>query len=386
MKDALSFGIKTGVPGILWTGVSLISLWFWLTEVPQYTSFVALASFASTFSGLVATSLDLGGAISESYMNGKKKLTQYFIGESCKFIGFIQVLIISVLMVVVIVLEEVLIFLGLTHYVLSVAFVIPKIIREIQQPYNNISEATITQTNHPTINFWMHMIENFFVLVCWVLWFWVFRLPQTYGFVAIVWLIPCGDLPAIVIKVILNFYYVNKKIVRVKIPVWQTWIAPAISALINYGFTYLIYLFIFIPLNQTYGMIPALITMIVLGVVILPVFVYTPLTVFFGGWDEESLATMKRAVKISGPSKFLTVPMYKILELMVKISPLHNKFVFDATEAIKEARELMEIKNTHMEKKLPRFNLIFFIFNLKKHKMNGLIIQTKIVGFMQLNG
>lgn len=351
-KDAILFGIKTGVPGLLWSAITLVSLWFWVSEVPQYTTFVALANFAGTFSGLVGTSLDLGGSISESFMNGKKKLAQYFIGQSCRFVGFIQALIISILAVVILILEPVLEFLGLSYYILSIAFIVPKIVREIQQPYNNISESVITQSNNPNINFWMHIIEDVFVLLGWVLWFWVLQLPQKYGFIAIVWLIPCGELPAIVIKVICNFYFINKKIVRVKIPVWQTWVAPLFSASIISGIAYLIYLSVFVPLFANYGMIPALISMIILGVIVLPLFVYGPLTVFFGSWDTFSMDTMRRAVKISGPSKILTIPMFKLLEWTVKISPFHNRFAQDATEATQEARELMEMKNSFLAKKV----------------------------------
>jgi hypothetical protein len=71
-------------------------------------------------------------------------------------------------------------------------------------------------------------------------------------------------------------------------------------------------------------------------------FIFFPLYCAFGGWDTNTMAIFDEAVAISGPSKFLFLPINKTSHLLEKISPLHNRFPIPYVDAIREAEELMQ--------------------------------------------
>jgi hypothetical protein len=351
-KDVLLFGLKTGIPHLFWPAVSLYALFLWITLVPQYTTFITLAGFAGSFGGLVNMNLDLGGAISESFLNNKKKLAGYYIAQAWRFIGFIQLLMSSIIVLIIMIYSDIVAFVGLQYYLLGAVFIFPKMVRELQQPYNNVSEAIITQTNHPNISFWMHLLEDVLALLGWFVFIFWLQLPQRYGMVAIAWLIPCGEMPAIVTKVVINYILIHKRIIKLKFALWQTFGAPALASACVLGLGLLFYNVAYLPIRAAAGPLVAVLAMAIFGIVVTPFYIYTPLTALFGGWDDGSLRMFKTAAKISGPSRFLAVPMSRVLEWAAKHSPLHNRFKFDESGALQEARELMEQKNLYQKEKI----------------------------------
>jgi predicted small integral membrane protein len=350
VKTCLYWGIRSGLPNFMWTLNSFISLALWITYVPQYTTFLALSNVAGAIGTAMGISIDLGGAISESFFNGKKVLAKYYVSQAFRYTGILQCLMLSGILLVLGVIEPIFMFLQLEQYVLGIAFIIPKMIREIQQPYNNIAENTTTSTGHVNFQMAIDIFEAVFAIFSNYLFIAWLKIPQTFGFRAIIWLIPCAELPAILAKVILSFIYVNKKILKVQIPIYQTIIGPLITTLIIFYIGEIYIKLIFNPLSQSNMWIAIILSIFFLiGVVI---FVYFPLTGLIGVWDPSSIEQLRRAVKISGPGKIFTVPMFKALEFAVSKSKLHGKFGVDDSEAIKEARELMVIKNSHREKKI----------------------------------
>ena len=64
-----------------------------------------------------------------------------------------------------------------------------------------------------------------------------------------------------------------------------------------------------------------------------------------GGWDDGSLDTLDKATLISGFGKVFLIPMVKSLKFAAKRPKLHNKYGLDDSNAIKEVKELMILKN-----------------------------------------
>jgi hypothetical protein len=351
-KECLIWGMKAGFPPMLWTIQSFFALIFWIQSVPQYTTFAALYGFAGTFSALVGWNLDLGGSLAEAYLNGKKELTRYYIAQSWRYTGIIQFLMISILLIVLMILQPALIYLGLENYALSVMFVIPRVVRDFQQPYNNISSNIIISAGH--VNFLMstQIMEAVLALVSWILFIPVLKIPQTYGPTAIIWLMPCGELPAIMTKIIVNYIYIEKKIIHWDVPVFQTFIAPILATTLIYGIGSIYISTVFYALTNLWNMMAAMFITIIIFLMLAPFFIYFPITGLLGGWDEGSLQTLSRAVKISGPGKFFSIPMYKILVWVTQRSKLHNRFKIDEKIALQEARELMELRNSKIAQKI----------------------------------
>nr|MDO8084257.1 hypothetical protein [Candidatus Sigynarchaeum springense] len=347
----LAWGIKSGIPNFFWTLNGFISLNLWLFYVPQYTTFAALAGFGGMFGSIMGISPPLGGAISEAYFNGKKHLVQYYIHQSILITGMLQFLMLSIGLCIVLVFEPLLIAFGLQYYMLSVIFIIPRLIRDSQQPYNNFAEHTITQTGH--INFQMAIdfyeagtaILSWFVFIAWL------QVPQQYGIVAIAWLMPCAEMPAIVSKVLISLVYLHKKVIKLRVPWTRAFVIPAVSTAITFGIAYAYIMLVFHPLNNNFGIVAALVPSVAFLVLVIPFFIFFPLTTALGSWDDETLTMFKRATRMSGLGKVFMIPMVRVLTHVARRSRLHGRFTMDNSKAIQEARELMELKNARSSSK-----------------------------------
>ena len=224
VKEALIFGVKTGMPRIIFLISNLIQLQIWITFVPQYSTFITLSTFAEAISGLVnyGLGISLTQLFSESYMNGKSKLAEYYITQYIRFATLVQFLFISIIAIILMVINPIFIGIGVGHYILAIPFIIPQTLRNLQQPLTNLADSVLIGTNHPTFLMFIQMVEESLKVILMWLWIVVLQLPLKFGFVAITWLMSCGIYPAIITKTLTNLIYIHKKILRVKINVWQT--------------------------------------------------------------------------------------------------------------------------------------------------------------------
>nr|MDO8115496.1 hypothetical protein [Candidatus Sigynarchaeota archaeon] len=350
-KECLSWGIKSGLPGMVWGAQVFLATILWITYVPQYTTFTALAGFTGSIGGLMGTTLDLGGSISESFFNDKPKLAQYIISQAIRYTGLIQCFFVSMLLLVLLIIKPVLLLLGLENYLLGIAFIIPRMVRETQQPYNNFSGNTLASTGHVNFQMLMNFFEAGVCIISWLAFIVWFQLPQRFGLTAIAWLIPCGEMPGIVAKTALQYVFIHKRVMNVKVPWFQTIIAPGMATAIIYAAGMMFVHLVFVPLDASFGTVVALVPTIMIFVIIVPFFVYFPLTGLFGAWDDGTMNILKKTTKMSGPGKFFAVPMYNMLSIFTKRSKLHNRYGIDDSDALREARELMVLKNSKRDVK-----------------------------------
>jgi hypothetical protein len=345
VKEALTFGIKTGMPSLIGVATGLIILWEYITYVPQYTTFATLSGLMGGISGFV----NWGGVsaptplIAESFLNGKKKLTQYYIAQTWRYIITFQFLFLPSIVAIYTILEQFFIEFKMDNYLLAIPFFIPTLVRNLQQPLTSFADSIQLGTNHPTTLMFLRFTEELmkiFFISLWLVWL---RLPDKYGISALLWILPCGELPAILWKTITAYIIIHHKIVPLKINKWQTFLVPILSGSIMFGFLYTFLHFAFPPLVAIITFIPAIV--VAIFVLIIAILVgYLPLTAFLGGWDTQSMKDFRNAAIMSGPSKFFVWPVYTWTERVARVSPLFNKYPIDATDAIKEARELLEMK------------------------------------------
>src|SRR5271157_3106386 len=352
MKEVVSFGIKNGIPNLIGTISSLIQLYESLIFIPQYATFAALASIASGIAGFINNMPSAGAnIIAEAYMNGKKKLAAYYVRETIRYAALFQGFLTPMTIVIALELREALLTLGITNYLLAVPFVIPYILFNFQQPYTGLGDNMLTGTNHPTFLMCIRFLEESLKVFFWTLWLIWLQLPLKYGINAIIWVIPCGIYGAVMTKTISVYVYVNRKVMPIKIPVWQTIGAPLISAITFYAVDYCAVLFILDPLKVTIGFFPAVI--ITLLAMIEFALVYFGLSALLGGWDKNTLREFEKATRMSGPSKFMVLPIFFITKKCDQISPFHDKYGISADEAIQEARELLIMKHKGILKTKP---------------------------------
>ncbi len=355
VKEVAVFGLKSGMPSVFGVAVSLYELWLWIAFVPQYTTFITLSGMASGIANIInqAQGMPITMLLSEAYMNDKKKLTQYYIAQAWRFYGLVQFFFIAIILIVYTVLEPAYVVLGLDkNYIQSLPFLIPWLIRHMQQPYTSLGDSILTGCNHPTRLMFLRFFEELMKVVFQTLWIHPAFLgfPDKFGFNAIIWIIPCGIYPAIMWKTILMYTYTNKNIVKLKFPLWQCFGAPALAALGAYGLGWVGKKVFFDPLHANDKTMIGLVLMFIWAVSLI-IFFYFPMTALLGGWDKNNLHDFEKAMVMSGPSKPLVWLMYKSVEVPARHAKLHNKFGIDASEAEEEAWELLQLKHINALKK-----------------------------------
>ncbi|MFX0098075.1 MAG: hypothetical protein ACFFCS_00730 [Candidatus Hodarchaeota archaeon] len=352
--STMSFGLRTAFGPLMGTFTGFMINIYFITLVPHWATWATLSGLASGIASLpnMSMSINLTPAISESFLNGKKNLARFYIAQIWKYWSFFSapfLVIIGVFLpVVLLVALEIQ---GAESYYLAVPFLLPWVIRHMQQPPTSAADMIITGASRPTVLSIIRFSEEWgklFFQTLWIVWL---KLPQQ-NINHIFWIIPLGEMIPICTKTIINWIYIHKKIVSVQIPWWQFLVAPLLAAVVMTGASYLMLQYGWPPLlaacsdwvGEEFGAILAALIAVLIalfGLFPLYLFAYT----FFGGWDDFGLKTLKDAMKMSGPSK----PFIKLLLwgafIGAKISPFHNKFAIPSELPRKEAIELLIIRD-----------------------------------------
>ncbi|MHA1730735.1 MAG: hypothetical protein ACTSU5_02275 [Promethearchaeota archaeon] len=343
VKQCLSFGAQVSA-GPLWgTFVGWVINLYWIYLVPQWTTWIQLSSVASGLASIVTfgSGIQLTSATSESFLNGKKMLAQFYIAQTWKYytmFAFPILVVIGVFLPVI--LEVMLSIQGAGNYLLALPFLIPWIVRHMQQPPTSTADMILVGASKPGVLSVIRFVEEtlkLLLMTTFIVWL---ELPNRYGFAAIVWLVPCGIYPAILFKTIYLWFYIHRNIVPVHIPVWQTFVAPTLASACMIGVSYLYLGLAWLPLSAAMGVVAAGGFSIVFALTVL-LGIYFFFYSFFGGWDEFGLRTFRQAKEMSGPSKPLIGLIGAFLEAGVRISPLHDKYPIPSEDARREALELM---------------------------------------------
>ncbi|MHA1371394.1 MAG: hypothetical protein ACTSRA_16950 [Promethearchaeota archaeon] len=351
-KECLWFGFQVSIVPLVNTTTSTIMLFMYLDALPQFSTWTSLVGLARGISGVVDVgSFSLTAAIAESYSNGKKRLAQFYIENTFKWNGFLMCfLTFTLLSVLPMAVNEILHLPGLENYILAAPFIIPTLIHKLFMPYIGIPDTILIGTYHIGFYTFNRLLEEanqvFFV------WFFLYgiRLQSVFGFSGIVFILSFEHFFPRIIKMILCWVYIHKMIMRVRINIMQTFVIPIIASLpvIFVGLSF--YQYAYKPIQGIFGFLgeyatiaPAIIYVLI-GLIVIPLCVFLPLTGLLGGWDDFGLLTFRKAVDLSGPSKPISKLLYAAVEFGVKRSKWHNKFKIEWKDAAKEINELMLLK------------------------------------------
>jgi hypothetical protein len=146
-----------------------------------------------------------------------------------------------------------------------------------------------------------------------------------------------------------GWWFINNKIVHLKINPWQSWIAPLGAGLcytlLFWGIREFLLLFT-TPLIT-------IVIFVLLGIYILPgVGYFLPLGLL-GGYDDHTLEDLRKAVDLSGPSKIVVKPWHWGASIGSRISSLYNRFPLQYAGVGEEILQLMKDKKQNMLKKAP---------------------------------
>ncbi|MBD3186200.1 hypothetical protein GF325_05175 [Candidatus Bathyarchaeota archaeon] len=244
---------------------------------------------------------------------------------------------------------------GLENYLLAVPFILPSLFKKLFSAWVSFTDGALAGSKKVIYLTFIRVIEEVNeVLFVW-LWLYVFKLHIAFGFAGVVFILSFEHAFPKLIKTIMGFAFVHRKIVKVKVNMWQSFIVPTIASLPLVLTSVLFYFFALDPLKEAFSFmgewaaIGPIVIMALVAIIIMPLFVYMPLSGYLGGWDDFQLKTLEKAIMLVGPVKPFIKIFYKTITFGTKRSKLHNRFKIDWTDAAKEINELMDIKRQQVE-------------------------------------
>lgn len=346
--NSLTFGFKT-IGGVLFAEFCDFIVLMLMTEwLSGYVYILGYLQLAKSIASVATIRYNYQSLISESFNNGKKKLTEHTITEFFRnwwFITFFLALEIGMLVPPV-----------LTHFggeYAGAARILPLyLVARIMVTPPNMGTDILNGCNKPGYRSWGLVVEKITKLIC----IYIFLSPE--GLVTIIGpqylvsLYILHDIPPYIAITIFQFYFVHKKCVPMKVNIWKTFVAGTLASVPLIPVNLLIISLI----NMSTASGSTVLPLIIFGVAILCVFlVFPPLLFFFyglfGGMDEDFLRDFKNCSIISGPSKYIVYFLFMAGRAGWRLSPFKNHFKDDRSEADREIEELMAL--VEQQKGLP---------------------------------
>jgi len=342
VKEILKFGIKV-LPSRLGFYATEFIITIMITSwLYNYSTLAGLYSIAFAITKLLEVAFSIGAPIAESYNNGKTHLTKYIIEEQLRWWSFISIGILTI----------------------PILFFIPTVLILVAQDYgqaafmifflffgqllnfpSDFPGQIARNADMPGTSTILEAIKQITTVFSYLLALAPWGVATWFGreYVIAFWLLAIT--PGVVIKLILGWIIVNKKIVKIKFPLFQMLVSTplAIIPLILLTIAINNILLILIDISTTLFYVAAGLTL--LGYFfVFPALITFPLIGFFGGFDKRSLEHFENAVIISGPSHFLANIIYKTSLFGYKHSPFKERFMISFEKADMEAAELIEIR------------------------------------------
>ena len=358
VKQCLWFGFQVSVVPLVSTGISTWVLIMMLDTIPSFATYKALLGWIGGLVGFIDQgNFALVPSIAESYMNGKKTLARFYIANSLRWNCFLSLMLSATLISALpIVLDVILGLPGLEYYSLSLAFFIPALLHRMILPFISYPDSILVGVLKINFYTFSRVLEEAIYLFENWLFMYVFRIQVTFGLAGIVWLLAMERFIGRIIKMVMMWYYIHKKVFPVKFYLWQSVICPAICSLPIFAFGLIWKPLVFDPLIPLFSFLgeyavlaPAAITILV-ALIVIPLFLFLPLSGYLGGWDTYGLMTLKKAIKLSGPSKPFANLLYKAVMIGVRRSKLHNRFKIPWQKPMNEIYELMLLKRDKQAK------------------------------------
>lgn len=333
VKRCLWFGIRAQMPSVLYQATNFILVFLLLNYMPNYSTVWGLYSLALTVAN-VASSLrfQLVSTFSEAYNNDKHALTQNHITRAYRWWGIIEGFIGTAILAGAPLLGVI----AGENYVAAVPMIQVLVLTHVPHMTIVITDDINYGCNKPHYNIIFLACEQ------------GTRLVLTYFFLAFThwsWVgVAVAQGLGYGVKFLVSYLVISARIVKMRINVWQSIVAPLTAALVMYGIIWAILEYAYPPFAGAIGTIPAAMILVLGAIILVPMLVFFPVFTFMGGWDDASLAIFDKAVELSGPSRPLVQFIARVCHAVARVSPLHGRFPIDTTAADREARELMALR------------------------------------------
>ncbi|MEM2636809.1 MAG: hypothetical protein QXL15_00505, partial [Candidatus Korarchaeota archaeon] len=338
LKKVLSFGGKwtageVWVPLVWFESVTLLSLY-----LPNYAAWTGYYNIAMSLGQLVyGVSLFLGGlmsGLSEAHSFKKNELVKYYIIDALKWSNLLAFWMVGTLWIVG--WRFILGAAGVT-WAPAATLMSLVLIFQVLGPYSWEGDQIFSGTGHTGYAAIAWIVEQGIRAVL----LFVFLTPFIFGSVPFgIAGILLAYIPALTTKNIVVWSIVYKKISKPPRYLWQTFIAPALSAFANMAVLEIISWMIWGGPNDLLSSM----VLFIIGI-FFSLFIFMFFSGLFGGWDDGTLEELKEATETTTVMKGLAKLMYKCISIGARISPLHGKYPMKIRDiAVKEAIELTKEK------------------------------------------
>jgi hypothetical protein len=351
VKPAVYYALKTCLPGLIGGALAQFNFLLYVQYVPQYTSILVLSYVGNS----ITDTMDwfgvpgIGSLVSESYMNNKKKLTQYYVGQLMRFQVLLHGFFVPLFFTVTLVMPIAWVALNMENYAPATVFLLPHLIKVVVTKYFGIPGQVLYGGNRPNYGMITGVIGSFLNTGLLYLYLAVWQLPKTYGLQMTAIVMELGMLPLDLFWAILAYTFVHKTMLPMKVPLKQMFYGFVVPSLISLVLLVSVKFLVFDTIYRSSNFFVAVIPAVVLMASIL-LFIYFPLTGYLGGWDATNLEEFRKTSTMAGPSKFIVVPVYKLIRVLTAKSKYHGKFAMPTEGVIQEAADLLKIKRENREK------------------------------------
>ncbi len=325
VKESFRFGVFEMLGGSLWGFGQSMEILITQTRLVNYAevwgNWTLAQNFIFAFQALQILYSNLLSSISEAISHARVKLSQYYSVMAYKWGGLISAFIAAVLLAVA---DRFI--LGATgpEFWRAAVLSIPLILWGAIQYPSWVADNVQLATNKPYLKSILVGSEQVIRLAL----AWLLLERFQINALILAYFIGLG------LKGIVAYLVNHRLCFPQRFYWWQSLFAPVLAGAVHYGILRLVTGWIWQP-DQVSSM-----AIFLIGILLsYPLFMF--LYGLFGGWDDDTLADLERAVDLSSFMKPLAWLFWKSTALGARISPLHGRFpVGIRAEALEEARLL----------------------------------------------
>ena len=347
-RSLMTFSGKLWIQQLAGQFITMLNNLIIIALIPSYGIWIGLIDLGGTFTNLTAMQGQMmrntTAPFSEAFLNGKKRLFQYHVFSLIKYFGFVSMSMIvpCVLFLPVVLKGFIAIVPALSPYA-PLTYMLPLLLitQTIYGPLISLAGRLLPACDRPAAGVVLSLLTSPLYIVFLLLFV---SLGMTWE--AILW----ASFLASMAEVIAKICYFHARVFKIPIyskgVAWQSLIAPSLAAGISMPVLWLLILGI-IPILDL-GILAIIVLslfLVLFCIFIYPIFIFTPLYAFLGGFDEDTIRVFDVSIQLAGPSKFMMQGMSRIIHAVIPRSPLHGRFPLPfAKESEKERAELDAMK------------------------------------------
>lgn len=342
VREAFNFGWKIAVGNVIVPLVGVLETYMIATFVLNSSAELGFWSIMSSVTGFIGIDLgffnNLRPAISEAHGNGKMQLVKYYITEGLHYINFFMMVLFTVILAIG---APLLVGFAGSFWAPAGKYVVPLALSQIVTVYSAICDNIFQATGNTKSNMYVWIIEQSTRAVLLII---------IMPFFHPLWAILLASVPAALLKEVIAFTIIKKKIANFDWAIVHNFIAPGAAAFILYFYAvFLVRFFGFLPslipflATKTGGIVSSI--LIFLAAVFGGLYLYLFLLGLFGGWDDNTLHQFQRGLAVVKFVNAFFASFYKVTGFGHRLCPWKNRFgvkVFD--DATAEAKQLTSEK------------------------------------------